>query len=273
MTELETGTVERVLFAVPPGTAWTLPLYELALLTIAWAADRGVIGAELTIATPTHEPLALFGPSAAGVVRNALGARGIHLLTDAQVDSVHDGGAVLAGGAPISADRVVTLPRLVGNPLPGLPADADGFIPTDMHGEVAGGPSRDVYAVGDVTAFPIPKQGSLAAEQADAAAAAIASRIGASVEPAQFEPIVRAMLLTGVTAAYLRADITSGGLGGATVAFQPLWWPPEKIAGRHLAQYLAEQRSPWGKQSSLPKARSRRLTMRRAPAKSSAVSS
>src|SRR5215208_4055265 len=163
LAELEAGTVSHVLFAVPPGASWTLPLYELALLTTAWIADHGVIGAELTLATPHREPLPLFRPSAARVVRDLFGARGIHLLTETQVTSVCHEGATLSDRSPVPADRVVTLPRLVGNPPPGLPADRDRFVPIDEHGAVAG--LRDVYAVGDVTAFPV-KQGSVAAQQA-----------------------------------------------------------------------------------------------------------
>jgi sulfide:quinone oxidoreductase len=237
LSELEDGTTQRVLFVVPPGAVWTLPLYELALLTAAWTADRGVIGAELTIATPTHDPLALFGPAAARMVRDLFGNRGIHLLTDAQVTSLREGGAVV-GGKLIDADRVVTLPELTGSAPPDLPADASGFIPTDDRCEVIG--LRDVYAVGDVSAFPI-KQGSLAAEQADAAAATIAARLGAPVEPATADRMVRAVLLTGVTAMYLRADLSAASGGPSTVTSEPLWWPPEKIAGRYLAPYLAEQ--------------------------------
>ena len=201
LAELEAGTVERVLFAVPPAASWTLPLYELALLTTAWIADHSVIGAELTVATPQREPMALFGPSAARVVRDLLGARGIRLLTGAQVASLSHQRATLADGTAVPADRVVTLPRLVGNPPPGLPVDADGFVPIDEHGAVAG--LRDVYAVGDVTAFPV-KQGSVAAHQADAAAAAIAAGLGTPIEPAPFEPVVEAVLLTGVAASTCR---------------------------------------------------------------------
>ena len=236
LAELEAGTASRVLFAVPPGTSWALPLYELALLTTAWIADHGVNGADLTLATPQHEPLPLFGPSAARVVRDLFGARGIHLLTETQVASVRHDGATLSDGSPIPADRVVTLPRLVGNPPLGLPTEGDGFVPIDEHGAVAG--LRDVYAVGDVTAFPV-KQGSVAAHQADAAAAAIAAGLGAPAEPAPFEPIIDAVLLTGVTARYLHADLSGAGTSTATV--NPLWWPPEKIAAQHFASYLAEQ--------------------------------
>lgn len=204
----------------------------------ALVVATGVIGAELTVTTPQREPLALLGSSAGRVVRDLLGNRGVRLLTDAQVVSLRHDGATLADGRPVAADRVVTLPRLVGNPVPGLPADADGFVPIDEHGAVAG--LRDVYAVGDVTAFPV-KQGSVAAHQADAAAAAIAARLGARVAPAPFEPIIQAVLLTGVTARYLQADLSGTGPGISTVGIDPLWWPPEKIAAQFLASYLAEQ--------------------------------
>lgn len=238
LADLEAGTVDHVLFAVPPGASWALPLYELALLTTAWIADHGVIGAELTFATPQHEPLPLFGPSAARVVRDLFSNRGIHLLTETQVASVRHDGATLSDGSAAPADRVVTLPRLVGNPPSGLPTEGDRFVPIDEHGAVAG--LRDVYAVGDVTAFPV-KQGSVAAHQADAAAAAIAASLGAPVEPTPFEAIIDAVLLTGVTARYLHAEPSETEPGTATVGVHPLWWPPEKIAAQYLAPYLAEQ--------------------------------
>ena len=93
---LEHARASHVLFAAPPHVAWSLPLYELALLTTAWIADHGVIGAELTLATPQHEPLPLFGPSAARVVRDLFSNRGIHLLTETQVASVRHDGATLS---------------------------------------------------------------------------------------------------------------------------------------------------------------------------------
>jgi NADH dehydrogenase FAD-containing subunit len=238
LANLKAGSVDHVLFAVPPGASWALPLYELALLTTAWIADHGVLGAELTLATPQRQPLPLFGSSAARVIRDLFGNRGIQLLTETQVTSVRHDGATLSDGSQVIADRVVTLPRLVGNPPPGLPAGSNGFVPVDEHAAVAG--LRDVYAVGDVSAFSV-KQASVTARQADAAAGAIAAGLGAPVEPTPFEASIDAVLLTGVTARYLHADLSGPGPGTATVAGHPLWWPPEKIAARHLASYLAEQ--------------------------------
>jgi sulfide:quinone oxidoreductase len=68
---------------------------------------------------------------------------------------------------------VLTLPHLDGPAIAGLPSDGAGFLVTDVHGRVTGAP--DVYAAGDVTAFAV-KQGGIACQQADAAAADIAAR-------------------------------------------------------------------------------------------------
>ena len=59
---------------------------------------------------------------------------------------------------------------------PACPPTPQGFLATDGHARVLGVPN--VYAAGDVTAFPI-KQGGIACQQADAAAADIAARAGA----------------------------------------------------------------------------------------------
>jgi hypothetical protein len=145
-----------------------------------------------------------------------------------------DGGRVrLSDGSSLEADAVVTLPVLEGRPPGGLPADRDGFVPVGPMCEVPG--LSAVYAAGDGIAFPI-KQGGLAAQQADVAVAAILHGLGLAPEPEPFEPVVRALLMTGVAAAYLRGDAA----GHDVVSFDALWWPPTKIAGRHLGPFLAE---------------------------------
>jgi sulfide:quinone oxidoreductase len=97
--------------------------------------------------------------------------------------------------------------------------------------------STDVYAAGDATQFR-PKQGGLAAQQADAVAAAIATDLGADTEPMPFRPVLRGLLLTGLTPRYLRSDPASGS---SLVDTEPLWSPPAKIVGRYLAPFLATQ--------------------------------
>jgi hypothetical protein len=67
---------------------------------------------------------------------------------------------------------------------------------------------------------------------------AIAARAGAPVKPLPFHPVLRAVVLTGSTPLYLRHD--AGAPGASVAASEPLWWPPDKIAGRYLAPFLAE---------------------------------
>jgi sulfide:quinone oxidoreductase len=134
-------------------------------------------------------------------------------------------------GVTLDVERIVSAPRLTGPAIPGLPADPEGFLVTDAHSRVRGVPN--VYAAGDVTAFPV-KQGGIACQQADAAAADIAARAGAPVEPTPFAAVLRGVLLTERWARFMRREE-----GETTeVAGRALWWPPTKIAGRELAGYL-----------------------------------
>ena len=103
---------------------------------------------------------------------------------------------------------MIALPGLAGPFIPGLPHDARGFIPTDADARVAG--CADVYAAGDATTFPL-RQGGLAAQQADAAAEAIAARLGAIARAEPFRPVLRGVLLTGGAPLYLRAVVGDGG--------------------------------------------------------------
>ena len=47
------------------------------------------------------------------------------------------------------------------------------------------------------------------------------------------------MLLTGETPRYLRTELGDCSGAEAAIAEHALWWPPSKIAGRHLAPCLA----------------------------------
>lgn len=135
----------------------------------------------------------------------------------------------------ITVDRVVALPRLKGLRLDGLPQTLDGFVPIDAQGRVRG--LADVFAAGDITSFPV-KQGGIAAQQADAAAEAIAASAGADLTPQPFRPVLRGLLLTGAQPRYLRHELSGGAGEDATASPEPLWWPPAKIVGRHLALFL-----------------------------------
>jgi sulfide:quinone oxidoreductase len=234
--DVEGGYTRRVAFVVPPGITWSLPIYELALLTAARAYECN-LSPELHLITPEDVPLAVFGTQASQSLVARLEQAGIRLHTGAYAETTAHGVLELRpSGERVEVDRIVALPRLTGRPVAGLPADALGFLPIDEHTRVRG--TRDVWAAGDATDFPL-KQGGIATQQADVAATAIAARAGAAVEPQPFRPLLRGILLTGTGAWWLRSE--PGGGGEGELAGHALWWPPSKVAGRWLSPYLAER--------------------------------
>jgi sulfide:quinone oxidoreductase len=235
LEEIAGGIVRRLVFVVPSGAVWSLPLYELALMTANHLAAAEIEGVELLLVTPEERPLGLFGVQGSEAVRGLLEEHGIELLTSAHATAFTDGELRLAPDGRVHADRAVALPRLRGPRLDGLPQTLDGFIPIDAHARVRD--LEDVYAAGDVTNFPV-KQGGIATQLADAAAESIAVRFGADLVPEPFRPVLRGLLLTGGRPRYLRRELT--GVGQVdTVSPEPLWWPPAKIVGRYLAPFLA----------------------------------
>ena len=71
--------MRRIVFALPTGVVWPLPLYELALLSARHARERGV-AIESTLVTPEREPLALFGTETSAVVRGLLEEHGVRFV-------------------------------------------------------------------------------------------------------------------------------------------------------------------------------------------------
>jgi sulfide:quinone oxidoreductase len=232
LARVDAGEVTRLAFVVPAGAAWTLPAYELALMTAVRVGGRATVA----LLTPEREPLVLFGPEATAAIESLLAERAVELHTGVYVDELRDGALVVAGESPVAADAAIALPRLRVPPIGGIPQTVEGFIPVDSHALVVG--LRDVYAAGDVTSFPV-KQGGVAAQQADVAAASIAAAAGADVERRPFRPVLRGLLLTGGTPRYLRREITGGFGETSVVGSEPLWWPPAKVVGRYLAPFLA----------------------------------
>jgi sulfide:quinone oxidoreductase len=229
---IDRGDVHSVAFAIPAGVGWTLPAYELALLTAGRADPRVTV----SVVTPEEEPLAAFGGEASAEVRRLLAERGVVLHLRQTPVEFSEGRLRTQPGDQLWVERVVALPRLAGIPIAGLPATRDGLLRTDAFGRVDA--LTDVYAAGDITAFPV-KQGGIATEQADAVAEMLASEAGADITPRPFEPVLRGVLMTGEDDRFLRAELTGGRGNTGSADAQALWWPPAKVSGRYLAPYLA----------------------------------
>jgi sulfide:quinone oxidoreductase len=227
LRDLEEGYLKRLAFVVPRRVAWPLPAYELALMTAWDARDVGRSDLEITVHTHEPTPLSVFGAAAGEALLRDLDEAGVTVRTGAEVATARE----------LEADRVVSLPVAAPNAPRGVPTDQRGFVPVDRHGKVEG--VEDVWAAGDVIAFPV-KQGGLAAQQADAVAEAIASRAGADIEPQPFRAVLRGVVLTGRGKEWVRRDLDEDDPEGEA-ARHALWWPPTKVAGRYLSGYLTER--------------------------------
>ncbi|MCK9248858.1 MAG: FAD-dependent oxidoreductase [Solirubrobacteraceae bacterium] len=226
-----------VAFVAPAGASWSLPLYELALLT-ATRLRRDDPGARTVVVTSESRPLEAFGASAARTVREALERHGIALHVGRRAVRFADGAVECADGDPIRADRCVALPDLRPRPIEGLAPGADGFLRIDEHARVIGYPG--VFAAGDATAGPV-KQGGLACQQADAAADGILAELGHPIDPAPYRPVLRGVLVGDDAPVALRAtlDDEPGALRPAEAPVRMAAWTPGKIIGHHLGPYLA----------------------------------
>jgi sulfide:quinone oxidoreductase len=228
------GRVQSLTFALPTRAAWPLPLYELALMTKIRLEDAGATAVRVELVTPEAEPLAVFGREASASIKSLLETRGIELRTQTTPVVFRSGALVVVPGRAIRTERVISLPVPEGRRIPGLPTDGRGFVRADDLGQVEG--RDDVYAAGDITTFPL-KQGGIATQQADAAAESIAALAGAPVTPRPFKPVLRGLLLTGLTPRFMAASPLDAS---SEVDSEPLWWPPAKIVGRYLAPFLAQ---------------------------------
>jgi sulfide:quinone oxidoreductase len=230
---LAPGRRHTIAFVAAAGTAWTLPLYELALMTAEHGRRRGL---DLAIELVTREsaPLGIFGAEASAAVAQRLEDAGVRLRTGTFAQEVAEGKLWLELEGSLDVDLVIALPLLSGPHVAGLPDEHDGFVPVDHFGRVRG--VERVWAVGDMTTRPL-KQGGLAAQQADVAAADIAVQVaGADIDVRPYKPKLQGMLLTGGDPVYLERRPNAPPASQASDVF--LWWPQHKVVGRHLGPYL-----------------------------------
>lgn len=232
---IDGGDVATVAFVVPWGATWSLPAYELALMTAAYLQASGRHDVQLAIVTPELRPLQLFGDTASDAVHALLDEAGVAFVGGSYAVEHVGASLALLSGEALPVDRVVALPRLRGQRIDGIPQTLEGFVDVDEHCCVTGADA--IFAAGDVTTFPV-KQGGIAAQQAVAAAEAIAVLAGASLVPHPFRPVLRGLLLTGAEPQYLRRDLSGGGEPD-WASSSPIWWPPTKIVGRRLTPFLA----------------------------------
>ncbi len=230
LRDIEQGYSKQLAIVVPPGSVWPLPVYELALMTAGEARAMGHDDVVVTVVTPEHAPLSLFGEEASAAVAEELASAGVELKTGV-VGRVEHGGLVLEpGGERLSAQRVFAVPRILGPAFEGLASDDEGFIIADDAALVEG--CTRTWAAGDGVVSPV-KFGGVATHQARRAVAAIARLAGVEDAPDPGEPVLQGRLLIG-------GGRTRRLAGRGDAAAAPLWWPAGKVSGEYLPRWLSE---------------------------------
>ena len=241
LRELEERRVRRVAFAVPAGASWPLPLYELALMTAA----------HVRRARPAQRRAVARHPraGAARAVRHCrLGGRA-RAARGARHGAPHQ---ALPPGRGTGGELVIVPERVAGGRPRGEPARScagrrcPGFrrTPRASSRPTSTAWSRgelDVYAAGDATTCPI-KQGGIAAQQADAAAEAIAARLGRRRRARALPAGAARPAADRGQPRFLRAEVSGTASDPRAVSDQALWWPPEQDR-RPLARALSRARA------------------------------
>jgi sulfide:quinone oxidoreductase len=235
LQEIERGHVTAVAFVAPNWPVWPVPLYELALMTAERVRSLGV-HAQITFITPEPRPLKAFGQAAGEATLRLLAQAGIKVYTGVipQVPAPH---LVTFGETRVEAQRIVTLPKVSGPGVRGIPAGTAWFVPIDERCLVRHTRGR-VFAAGDATDFPV-KHGGIAAQQADTAAAGIAHLLGVGERPEPLCPEIHGTLLTGHRPLYLAARVIDGLGWHSQVHEQPPWPVRQKVVTEELGPYLA----------------------------------
>ncbi|MGH2861331.1 MAG: FAD-dependent oxidoreductase [Solirubrobacteraceae bacterium] len=235
---LDRGELKSAAFVVPSLPVWSLPAYELALMTANRSRARGHDMGVLLV-TPEDSPLAALGVNASAEVAELLAESGITTITSATCQIRERGRIDLYPlRSSILVDQIISLPELYAPALPGVPTSAErGFVTIDSYGAVHG--LSGVYAAGDITDTPM-KHGGLAADQADVAAQTIAALAGAPLEPRPLRPALHVMLLGATKPLFIRSQMFGEHGVDLELSNDPLWQPAQKMHSEYLGPVLAE---------------------------------
>jgi len=104
LRDIEEGYSRRLAVVIPPGPAWPLRAYELALV-IALEARGMSADLETTIVAPDPSPLELLGPRAVELVSDELARAGVDVVSAAYAEGDDDG---LTTGLPATGVPTLT---------------------------------------------------------------------------------------------------------------------------------------------------------------------
>ncbi len=195
LSRLKRGKI--VLAAAKPPYKCPPAPFETAMMLNWWARKKGMRkNIEISVYIPEPGPLGVAGKEASKRVRNALGQRGIELVTEAGVVEVSPNGreASFADGSSTFADVIATIPV---HKIPDVVADSGiskGKPWVPVNSKTLETSITNIFAIGDVNVIPsgefaIPKAGVFASGQGKKVGEIIASQINQSDTPDPYDGV------------------------------------------------------------------------------------
>jgi len=193
--------------ALHPHSPLTCPAYEFVFQAAAFFQQRGLRDrCRITFITYEDDPYSVGGTQAVNIARRWLDQAGIRVLTSTFIEQVTPTGVVLGDGYELPASLLVALPAYQGpaflKEVPYL-TDADGFVITDQ--AMRSRAYVNIFAAGDCVAFPGPKTGYMAEQQARVAVANIAADLGLA-QPADYRSVLACLSTSARPGAVVHPD-------------------------------------------------------------------
>ncbi len=166
----------RVVIGQCPDARLPVPVYETAFALAKWLKENGDRqSVRITVVSPGAIEPEFGDASAASLIHQALVNKGIEFVPDFPVRRVGKDFVSTADGRDLSCNLSMLLPPFRGSsPISHLDVtDEEGYVNVDWSMKVIG--AERIYAVGDCVSFAGPKMGHMAVNQAQVAAANVAS--------------------------------------------------------------------------------------------------
>jgi len=191
------------------GARLPVPVYETAFALSRLLEERGEREAvKITVVSPETLERDLSDTAGATALKQALEARGIELLPEVRITSLSQNSARTDSGDAINFDLLMLVPPFRGSSAASYMdvTDDEGYIHVDRTMHVAG--HERLYAVGDCSAFPGPKLGHMAVQQAEVAARNLAAEIDGREPTAHYVHEMRIVIEgVGSNSFYLHKNI------------------------------------------------------------------
>lgn len=230
------GARRQVLFVVPPGTHFSGPLYEIALMLETWLSRQDYRSAvDITVVTFEERLLQALGPAVHDELITAFVGRHVDVHTGWHPLRVTAERVVFDEGV-LAYDVLVTCPAPVGAvALPGLPYDPRRFLRTDVRTRRVDG-TTCVYAVGDAAGDQLLKQAYLAFSQATVAAHQIVAAVKEEAATVFYDPRSRYILDTMDAGMLVDTPLGEASSEQPPAAVTSrLWHVSKQLLGRYLA--------------------------------------